>query len=188
MCSKMLLASMCIMLAGCGYSAPQSNLESQEPTFQRVVLSNGNELSIANTVSLQNGRLEILYKQRGMEFCVDRGTLKFKPSLKISENLPWKGNAILSIDAEPIRFIDLQKQSNRDENSFDRKNYLTLSGSNGNLSIDIKEYLNARRNYNKNKVDVGFVSVLFFKCSDIARLDTDINTPIVPIAYGVKLE
>lgn len=182
------IAAMALILSACSDLIPNADVEPNRIVFQQASFPDGGKLFLGKQLLRKNGRLVIHYRQDGSQFCVDRGTLGFNPSLRIADEVEWHENAFLTKNTSSVTYEELQEGMNRGVTSYDPTQIQRLRDRHGTLFINLEEFFSSEKPPTDTSKIVGYVGVLFFRCDELELLAAGNKVPFQIISYAVKFE
>lgn len=180
------IAAIALILSGCNKLIPNADGEPNTIVFQQASFPDGAKLLLGNQLFRKNERLVIHYRQVGSQFCVDRGSLGFNPSLRIADLEAGHENALLTRNTSSVTYEELQKGMNRGVRSYDPKQIQRLRDRHGTLFINLGEFFGPEIPASYKNEIVGYVAVLFFRCDELDLLAAGSKVPYQVISYAVK--
>lgn len=182
------IVTIALLLSGCSDFNPKADIEPNGIGFQKASFSDGSTIFLGKQFLRKKEKLVIHYRQDGSPICVDRDSLHFKPSMRISERLPWRGDVLLIAEVSYVTYKEHKEGRYRADTGYDPTQIVQLRDRSGKLVVDLEDFFSGEKPLEYTDKVVGYVGISFFKCDELTPLAIGGRVPLQSIGFGVKFE
>lgn len=172
-----------IPLYGC--QASENNDEVINKTINLV--DSGLGLRIGHQVLDNHSGILVIYAQSKVEFCADKSTLRYTPSLEIEPKIAWRDDRALEIQTNKISISEFYGTSRQAPDLLNSNLYQKFEDRSGSVAIDISEYYQNKAELKRRGliVDYGYIAIDIFPCSQL--FDNGDDPKVDHIRYNIRL-